>query len=152
MYVVMRKEVEALVVLRKNWANILTALVVILCLGLTAMIMKAWFDGKFNSVETLQTYILGFGLLAPLILTVIQAMQVVVPVLPGFLGCAVGAVLFGCSGGFWCNYIGISLGSIIAFFLARRFGKTLVRSLFAEDKYDKFSGWAANSKSYTALL
>ena len=88
MYVVMRKEVEALVVLRKNWANILTALVVILCLGLTAMIMKAWFDGKFNSVETLQTYILGFGLLAPLILTVIQAMQVVVPVLPGFLGCA----------------------------------------------------------------
>ena len=108
MYVVMRKEVEALVVLRKNWANILTALVVILCLGLTAMIMKAWFDGKFNSVETLQTYILGFGLLAPLILTVIQAMQVVVPVLPGFLGCAVGAVLFGCSGGFWCNYIGIN--------------------------------------------
>lgn len=139
-------------VLREKWVNMITAVMVIFCLGLLVMILKAYFDGKFNSVETLQVYISGFGMLAPLVLVVIQAIQVVVPVLPGFLGCAVGAVLFGCGGGFWCNYLGISLGSIIAFFLARKFGTALVEKLFPKEKYDRFASWAARSKSYTAML
>ena len=92
-----------------------TVVTVILCL----FMIKAGLEGKFNSVETLQQYIKGFGILAPMILILIQAFQVVVPVLPGFLGCIVGAVLFGAMGGFWCNYIGICAGSIIAFALAR---------------------------------
>ncbi len=138
--------------LRKNWANILTAIVVALCMFFFVVIIKAYFNGKFHSVETLQAYVSGFGIFAPLMLTAIQALQVVVPVLPGFLGCAVGAILFGCGGGFWCNYLGISLGSIAAFYLARRFGKSLVYGLFPKEKYDKLVSWVGNSKSYTAVL
>ena len=62
-----------------------TVVTVILCL----FMIKAGLEGKFNSVETLQQYIKGFGILAPMILILIQAFQVVVPVLPGFLGCIV---------------------------------------------------------------
>lgn len=134
------------------WAKVLTILLVVLCLGCAALIIKAYIDGKFDSVESLQSYMRGFGVFAPVMLTFIQAAQVVIPVLPGFLGCAVGSVMFGWVGGFLCNYIGISLGSIIAFFLARRFGAPLVKSLFPENKYEKWSSWAAKSKSYTALL
>ena len=65
------------------------------CLAFCAVLFKAYLDGKFDSVKTLQQYVAGFGILAPFILTAIQAAQVVLPVLPGFLGCAVGAVLFG---------------------------------------------------------
>lgn len=138
--------------LKRRWVNIVTTAMAALCLSIMVMILKAYFDGKFHSVETLQAYIAGFGLFAPLMLTMIQAAQVIVPILPGFLGCAVGAVLFGCAGGFLCNYLGISLGSVIAFFLARRFGPALVESLFPKEKYDKFASWAARSRSYTALL
>lgn len=109
-------------------------------------------EGKFESVETLQAYIKGYGILAPVILIVIQAMQVIVPILPGFLGCAVGAVLFGSMGGFWCNYIGISAGSIIAFLLAKKYGIKLVEKLFPKDQYEKYSGWAGKSRSYVAFL
>lgn len=137
---------------KRNWTEIFLILLITGCLICITVILKAYFDGKFDSVESLQSYIAGFGLFAPLILILIQAGQVVVPVLPGFLGCAVGAVLFGSSGGFWCNYIGICSGSIIAFFLAKRFGTSLVRSLFPGDKYEKWSTWAAKSKSYTMLL
>ena len=136
----------------KKWTRVATAVLVVFCLAFAALLLKAYLDGKFDSVETLQTYVAGFGLLAPAVLIAIQAMQVVVPVLPGFLGCAVGAVLFGSMGGFWCNYVGIGLGSVIAFLLAKRFGAKLVRSLFPADQYDKWSTWAAESKSYTALL
>ena len=135
-----------------TWKKATTAALLILCLALAAVFFKAYMDGKFDSVETLQAYVKSFGACAPLVLTAIQALQVVLPVLPGFLGCVVGAVLFGCWGGFWCNYIGISVGSIIAFFLARKYGAPLVQKMFPKEKYKKWAGWAARSKSYSWLL
>ena len=76
---------------KKKW---ITAFLLLMCLAFCAALFKAYLDGRFHSVETLQRYIAGFGLLGPVILTGIQAVQVVLPVLPGFLGCIVGAVLF----------------------------------------------------------
>ena len=101
----------------------------LLCVLAAGVLIKAYTEGKFVSVSSLQEYIAGFGLLSPFVLTTVQALQVVIPILPGFLGCAVGAVLFGSLGGFICNYIGISGGSIAAFFLARKYGIKLVKSL-----------------------
>ena len=130
-----------------------TALLLLsLCLIMCVILFKAYREGKFDSAETMQEYIAGFGIMAPIMLTAIQAAQVVLPVLPGFLGCAVGAVMFGCWGGFWCNYIGISAGSIMAFWLARQFGRDLVVGLFKGKRYEKWTRWAAKSKSYTAML
>ena len=130
-----------------------TALLLLsLCLIMCVVLFKAYREGKFDSAESMQEYIAGFGIMAPIMLTAIQAAQVVLPVLPGFLGCAVGAVMFGCWGGFWCNYIGISAGSIIAFWLARQFGRDLVAGLFKGKRYEKWTRWAAKSKSYTAML
>ena len=130
-----------------------TALLLLsLCLIMCVVLFKAYREGKFDSAESMQEYIAGFGIMAPIMLTAIQAAQVVLPVLPGFLGCAVGAVMFGCWGGFWCNYIGISAGSIIAFWLARQFGRDLVVGLFKGKRYEKWTRWAAKSNSYTAML
>lgn len=123
--------------------------VILLC---AAFMVKAGIDGQFHSVETLQKYIQGFGMTAPLILIVIQVFQVVVPILPGFLGCIVGSAMFGAAGGFWCNYIGISLGSLIAFLLARRFGAPLVEAVFPEDKYRRWIIRIQEAKSYTLIL
>ena len=138
--------------MRTNWKRAATAALLIVCLSLGAVFFKAYMDGKFDSIATLQTYVSSFGAFAPLILTAIQAIQVVIPVLPGFLGCAVGAVLFGTAGGFWCNYVGISVGSVIAFFLARKYGAPLVRKMFPGQRYRKWADWAGRSKSYSALL
>lgn len=135
-----------------KWKKLLTTAVILFCLMTVIVIIKAYLDGKFESVETLQAYVKGFGIFAPAILITIQALQVVFPILPGFLGCAAGAVLFGSMGGFWCNYIGISAGSIIAFLLARKYGVKLVEKLFPKDQYEKYSGWAGKSKSYVLFL
>lgn len=135
-----------------KWKKLLTAAGVLFCLVIAGVIIKAYLDGRFESVETLQAYIKGFGIFAPAILVTIQALQVIVPILPGFLGCAAGAVLFGSMGGFWCNYIGISAGSIIAFLLARKYGVGLVEKMFPKDQYEKYSGWAGKSRSYVLFL
>lgn len=136
----------------QKWKRGIGIALIVGCLICCIVLCRAYMQGKFDSVQSLQAYIKGFGIFAPIILIIIQAMQVVIPVLPGFLGCAVGAILFGTWGSFICNYIGISVGSIIAFLLARRYGKKLVEKLFSKEKYIKWSDWAAQSKSYTALL
>ena len=147
----MEKEVK----IDKNIGKMKTGaalLLLALCIGMCVILIKAYREGKFDSAETMQEYIAGFGIMAPVMLTAIQAAQVVLPVLPGFLGCAVGAVMFGCWGGFWCNYIGISAGSIMAFWLARQFGQELVSGLFRGKRYETWTACAARSGSYTAML
>lgn len=116
------------------------------------IIVKIFFDHQFDSVESLQNYMKGFGMAAPLLLTVFQALQVVVPVLPGYLGCAAGAIAFGSATGFWCNYIGISLGSVIAYFLAKRYGMDIINALFPKKQYEKWSARLEKSRSYEWFL
>lgn len=114
--------------------------------------VKQFFNNKFDSVESLQNYMRSFGIAAPLILTVFQAAQVVVPVLPGYLGCAAGAVAFGSMTGFWCNYIGISAGSIIAYFLAQKYGIAVVNVMFPQKQYERWSRRIEKNKSYEWFL
>lgn len=109
-------------------------------------------QGHFRSAETFIAYVQRFGLFAPAVLTVLQAMQVILPVLPGFLGCAVGAGLFGAAGGFVCNYIGICAGSLISFWLAKKFGLPLVEQMVPMQKYQKVTTWVCSCKSYTLVL
>lgn len=137
---------------KNRWEKIAGIFMILAALALAAVFIKAFLDGKFDSVDTLQAYVRSFGILAPVMLGALQASQVVIPVLPGFLGCAAGAVLFGSMGGFWCNYIGISLGSIAAFLLARKCGVGLVKRIFSERTYEKWSGRIGTGKYYTIIL
>ena len=137
--------------LEKN-KKLMTIGLAALCTAFVAILGKAWLDGSFDSVETFQKYVAGFGLAAPLFLIAVQAAQVVLPVLPGLLGCVAGSMMFGCWGGFWCNYIGISAGSIIAFLLARKYGSGLVSRMFPGEKYEKWAAWAAGSRRLFLLF
>ena len=128
------------------------ALIFLLCalLGLSLFVLLyGWLGGHFDSFESLKAYIDSFHIFGPIILTVIQILQVILPVLPGFLGCIVGAVLFGPVAGFLINYIGISLGSIAAYFLARRYGIRLVDKMISTEKYGKHIERINKSKNYT---
>ena len=130
----------------------LYAAMLALLLLCAVFVLRGWTCGSFSSAEAFRSYLASYGAFAPIVLTLIQAMQVVLPVLPGWLGCIVGAALFGSAGGFWCNYIGISVGSIAAYFLARRYGAALVQSLMPMEKYDKLLAWVRTKKSYTLVL
>ena len=135
-----------------GWKRIASITFVAAMILISILFIKAYIQGQFHSLDSLRDYIKGFGILAPAVLTLFQAFQVILPVLPGFLGCAVGAVLFGASGGFWYNYIGISTGSIIAFFLARQYGTSLVEALFPGESYGKWSNWLGKSRYFTLAL
>ena len=142
--------------LMKSKESIIKLSVIIMLVALLAIsayfLMDGWLGGHFDSIDSLQAYLDGFGIWGPIILTMIQALQVVLPVLPGFTGCIAGAMLFGPSTGFWVNYIGISAGSIAAYWLARWCGERLVNKMVSMKKYESYMEKVSRSKSYPVVL
>lgn len=54
-----------------------------------------WKAGLFDSKEALTSCISRFGWAGPAVFITFQAVQVVIPILPGGLGCLAGVILFG---------------------------------------------------------
>ena len=67
----------------------------------------------------MQQFVNRFGMIGALIFVLIQIVQVVFPIIPGGISCLAGVLLFGAVSGFFYNYIGICVGSCIAFGIAR---------------------------------
>lgn len=136
----------------KALKQILLAVFLLLLLVATVFVAIGFFRGHFGSAESMEAYISSCGPFAPLLLTAIQTMQGFLPIIPSFFGFVAGAGLFGAFGGFLCNYIGICLGSLIAYYLARRFGSAFVQQIIPEQKFQKAVDWAQSKKSYTVVL
>lgn len=127
----------------RRLVNLLTVLGLCAC---TLLVFYAWRHNLFSSQDALKHYIAGFGVMGALVFVAFQTAQVVLPVLPGGLGCLGGVLLFGPWLGFVYNYVGICIGSLLAFFLARRYGKPLLSSLFSSDALTKYESWTARRR------
>lgn len=117
-----------------------------------AAALWGWQSGVLTSQERLEALVSSLGLAGALLFTVFQAVQVVVPVLPGGLGCLVGVLLFGPVWGFVYNYVGICAGSLMAFAVARNCGKPLLSLLFSEKTIRKYSRWAEEGDRFARLF
>ncbi len=102
----------------------------------------------FTSEENLRSFLDKFGIFAPLIFIIIQIVQVVIPLIPCSISTGVGVVIFGPFWGFIYNYTGIVIGSIIVFFIARRYGMPLIRKMFKQELIDKYIGWLNSGKKF----
>lgn len=122
--------------------------------ALFAVVVCVWWyrAGVFTSQEALEAMLHRVGWLAPLLFILLQVVQVVVPVIPGAAGCVAGVLIFGPWTGFLYNYIGICIGSVINFLLAKRYGPGLVRSMVKESTYNKYIGWLDKDNRFTALF
>lgn len=131
--------------------------IVIVCLIFLVAIsagflINGWVGGHFHSMDSLRIYIASFGMWAPIVLMLIQLFLTILPICTSFTGCIVGAALFGAAGGFWTNYIGISVGSVVAYTLAKQFGAPLVNKMLPMQKYEAYMEKINKSKSYPRLL
>lgn len=102
----------------------------------------------FTSEEKMKLFLAKTGGYAPVIFVIIQIVQVVVPLIPGGISQAVGVLIFGPALGFIYNYVGIVIGSIIVFFIARRYGMPLIKKMFRKELIDKYIGWLNKGKKF----
>ncbi|MDO5302269.1 MAG: TVP38/TMEM64 family protein [Tissierellia bacterium] len=117
-----------------------------------ALLFALWRRGLLTDPEKLEVFLHSYGIWAPLIFMAIQAIQVVVPILPGAVGCLFGVLFFGPLMGFVYNYIGICLGSLWAFLLSRRYGAPFARQMTGRKFYDKYQKFLENEARFEKLL
>lgn len=108
--------------------------------------------GLFDDLTALQSLVGDKKILGPILFILIQILQVVVPVIPGGISTAAGVLLFGPLAGFFYNYFGIVIGSVIIFLLGRQYGKPFVLSLISEKTYDKYIQWFDNQGRFNKLF
>ncbi|AWI05412.1 TVP38/TMEM64 family protein [Clostridium drakei] len=133
----------------KKYINVVVITMIIM---LVIFVVKAYMEGNFSSQSAFENYIRQFGVFAPIALIVIQLLQVIFPVIPSILGSIVGVALFGSLKSFIFNYIGVTIGSIISFLLARKYGASFVKKIITEEKYEKYIGKFQGGKGYTIIL
>ena len=120
--------------------------------GLVACVILAlwgWRTGVLTSQEQMQALVHSCGAVGVVLFILFQAVQVVVPVLPGGIGCLAGV---GPVWGFVYNYVGICIGSLAAFAVARNCGKPLLTMLFSEKTIAKYSRWAEERNRFARLF
>ncbi len=93
----------------------------------------------FTDRKQLRTLVLSYGNRAPLAFVGLQVVQVVLPVIPGEATGFLGGFLFGMLGGFIYSSVGLTIGSLLAFGLARALGLPFVRRMVRSDLYQKLA-------------
>lgn len=111
-----------------------------------------WQSGVLTSQEQMETLVRSCGAAGVLLFILFQTVQVVVPVLPGGLGCLAGVLLFGPMWGFVYNYVGICIGSIVVFAVSRTCGKPLLTMLFSPKLIDKYRCWTEEKDRFARLF
>lgn len=117
-----------------------------------ATLIYGYQAGAFSSTEQFSMMIRQVGIWGPLLFILIQIVQCVIPIIPGGLSCVAGIILFGPFYGFIYNYVGILLGSLINFALARYYGKPLITSMVSDKTYNKYIGWIDQGKHFDRLF
>jgi uncharacterized membrane protein YdjX (TVP38/TMEM64 family) len=121
------------------YKSIITLLVmVVFFLVLIYILETSGFLDRIDSVEDLQNYISQYGDWAKLMFVLIQFLQVAVIPIPGFITITAGVALFGPWLGGILSFIGIMIGSVVAFFIGRKLGYKAASWLVGEEDLKKW--------------
>jgi len=95
-----------------------------------------------KDINKISSFIVEFGVIAPIIFIFLQILQVIIFFVPGEVTGFIGGILFGAFWGTIYTTIGVVLGSYLAFWLARKFGRPFVKKMIGQkyiNKLDSFS-------------
>ena len=119
---------------------------IILTIALVIFLLLCLKKAIFSSPEVIVKKVEKFGALGPIIFIFLQIVQVVLPIIPGGASCLAGVLLFGSVCGFIYNYVGMIIGSLIVFLLARKYGIKFVKKICDEKKVDKYVAYIRKKK------
>lgn len=111
-----------------------------------------WRMGIFTDQVKMRAFLDACGVFAPVCFMLIQAIQVVIPILPGAVGCLYGVIFWGPLKGFVLNYVGICVGSIWAFLIARQFGQELVIRMTGGKFFVKYSKYLLKENQFEKIF
>jgi uncharacterized membrane protein YdjX (TVP38/TMEM64 family) len=137
---------------RKRIGAVVIAIVVVAALVAGFIVLRQ--SGRldmFSSTEALRTWVAEFGAAAPIVFFAVQVAQVIVSPIPGSATTLVGGMMFGFWPAFALSTAAVLVGSLLAFGLARAFGRPLVARMVGPAITERYLG-AMTSRARIALL
>lgn len=92
----------------------------------------------FGSQEAIRDFVNRFGIFSPLVFILIQILQVVIAPFSHYAVSISGGFIFGTWPGFIYNWIGRVLGTAIAFYLARFFGRKIIMQVVKPETIKRY--------------
>ncbi|AQL42289.1 hypothetical protein BV210_05980 [Halorientalis sp. IM1011] len=100
----------------------------------------------------LRRFVEEWGVFAPVVFVAVQAIQVVVAPIPGQVTAFASGYLFGSVLGTVYSMVGVTIGSAIAFWLSRRYGRPFVASVVRDDLLARFDGFVDEAGTVSLFL
>jgi uncharacterized membrane protein YdjX (TVP38/TMEM64 family) len=122
---------------------LLVALIILLgTYGLRPLsILGSWGENLrkfYTEKKSFAEFLTSLGYYSPIFYILLQALQVVISLIPGELTGIVGGYVYGISFGFIFSTLGFALGSLVAFELARILGRPFVEKFVNQKLIKKF--------------
>ena len=97
--------------------------------------------------EELRQWVGGFGAVAPLAFVAVQALQIIVFVIPGEVPQIAGGYLFGIAGGLALTVAGSAIGSAVAFLASRLLGIEFLSAVLRGEQLDRLQQMASSPRA-----
>ena len=140
--------------LKKYVALLKLCLLVSILTGLSFAVYRFFPDLViiFQDLDSLNAYLEQYKAASVLIYIALQVIQVVISVIPGQILQFAAGYIYGFPIGTLLSLLGIALGTIVTFYMARLLGKEAMHVLFGEERITKYINLLNSKRAYIILL
>ncbi|MEI7885461.1 MAG: VTT domain-containing protein [Clostridia bacterium] len=137
---------------KKNKIKFLVLIIFALLIGALAIRYGAWITQNLKEPDKVRGYLLSFGNLGAVIYILVQALHVLIVVIPGDIFNICGGYIYGVPLGFSLSITGIMLGTVGAFYISRFLGYDFIAQIIPEEKIRKISNILNSTQGTVAML
>jgi uncharacterized membrane protein YdjX (TVP38/TMEM64 family) len=128
---------------RARWALLsglsFAALIVVVWLVATDSALVSTMVRLYRDKHYLNDTVRSWGLMAPLVFIAIQALQVIISPIPGEITGPVGGAVFGTWWGLFYSTIGLTVGTLVCFWIGRVWGEPFIRPWLSEHSWNRMN-------------
>ena len=119
---------------------------------ITSIVLFKPLMALFSDIHLFRDYVRGFGMLGPLVLIILIAVQVVIAPIPGQIAGLFSGYTYGAIAGTSYSMIGLTLGSFIAFALSKKLGRPFVEKFISKHHLARFDSYIEKSGGIALFL
>lgn len=130
----------------KKHSDILKIDLLIIFVFVVLVVILSWWSPKLPSREVFDQLILKYGTIGPLVIIVLVILEVVIAPAPGNIIPLVAGAIYGIFFGTIFTWIGNVIGSSMAFWIARKLGRPIVKKIISEQRIRHFDNFLHRNK------
>ncbi len=137
---------------KKSTLKLVFLALIFMIITILGINISPWLIEHARNPEYIRDFLSGYGNIGFLVYILIQAIQVILVIIPVDFLSICGGFIYGIPIGFALTFMGLMLGSVIVFYISRLFGHEIVSKFIAIEKIEKISKILNSSKGTIGIF